>query len=262
MKDTSIILMKDWKPLINALPESDRCYFFDLLFEYEYGVEQVCERPMVFPVWTFVRSQLDKMKEKYDNVCEKNRINGMKGGRPTNQNKPKETEQNRTVILETEKTLNDNDKDNNKDNGNDKDKEKDNNNDIILSEINSQKTEILSLEIEKEKERKKLAPKKERNLSELQYPYLSESFINTWDVLINEPKWRKKTTSALQASLVQLSKYSEQIAIEMMLQSISGNYQGLFEIKKSNNGKSNSEIDSYNADLEKRAKQLADNIGF
>lgn len=122
MKETSVILMKDWKPLINALPESDRCYFFELLFEYEYGVEQVCERPMVYPVWTFVRSQLDKMKEKYDNVCEKNRSNGLKGGRPKKQDEPKETEQNRTVILETEKTLNDNDKDNNKD----KDKENDN----------------------------------------------------------------------------------------------------------------------------------------
>jgi len=125
MKETSVILMKDWKPLINALPESDRCYFFELLLDYEYGVEQVCDRPMVYPVWTFVRSQLDKMKEKYENICEKNRSNGLKGGRPKKQDEPKETEQNRTVILETEKTPNDNDNDN------DNDKENDNNKSLV-----------------------------------------------------------------------------------------------------------------------------------
>ena len=153
---------------------------------------------------------------------------------------------------------NDNDSKNDSDSKSDNDKDNDNN----LSGINPQNTVSLSLEVEEKKERKKLAPKKERNLSELQYPYTSNNFIQVWDELVIQPKWYKKTTSALQASLVQLSKYSEDVAIEMMLQSIAGNYQGLFEIKKFNNGKSNSEIDSYNADLERRAKQLADNIGF
>lgn len=127
MKNTTLVLMKDWKPLINALPESDRCYFFDLLFEYEHGVEQVCDRPMVYPVWTFVRSQLDKMKEKYNETCEVKRNNGLKGGRPRNLDKPKETEKNLMVILETKKSSNDND--NNKDNGNDK--ENDNNKSLV-----------------------------------------------------------------------------------------------------------------------------------
>ena len=153
-----------------------------------------------------------------------------------------------------------NDSDNKSDSKSDNKNDKDNDNN--LSGINPQKIENSSLKGEEKKERKKLAPKKERNLAELQYPYTSNNFIQVWDELVLQPKWYKKTTSALQASLVQLSKYSEDVAIEMMLQSIAGNYQGLFEIKKFNNGKSNSEIDSYNADLERRAKQLADNIGF
>ena len=46
-----------------------------------------------------LRLELSRRADEYDKKCDKNRENGSKGGRPT---KPNETEQNRTVLEETE----------------------------------------------------------------------------------------------------------------------------------------------------------------
>lgn len=88
-----------------------------------------------------------------------------------------------------------------------------------------------------EKENKKITDlnkKRSAKKNELQFPYESENFKRSWAALIAEPKWRKKTHGALQASLVKLSKYSEQDAVDMMQDAIAGNYQGLFPTKKQN----------------------------
>lgn len=76
-----------------------------------------------------------------------------------------------------------------------------------------------------------------KNKIEIIYPFDSEKFKQVWSVLIKEPKWKKKTDTALQACLKQLSKYSEQDAIQMIENSIAGGWQGLFELKTINNGK-------------------------
>lgn len=70
---------------------------------------------------------------------------------------------------------------------------------------------------------------------ELTLPYFSESFVNSWRSLLTQKKWKKKSHLALQASLKKLSLYPEYIAIEMIENSIANDWQGLFEVKNSNN---------------------------
>lgn len=70
-------------------------------------------------------------------------------------------------------------------------------------------------------------------------PFNSESFVQVWNVLVKEKKWKKKSAGALQASLELLSKHSEEDAIQMMKNTIAGEWQGLFEIKKQINGNHN-----------------------
>lgn len=63
--------------------------------------------------FSFIKKRMDKDNTKYEEKCERNRSNGKKGGRPTNQmviseteenpNKPNGFSENQTVILETEK---------------------------------------------------------------------------------------------------------------------------------------------------------------
>ena len=80
-------------------------------------------------------------------------------------------------------------------------------------------------EVETEKERQVLI-----------FPFTSDSFMQTWNILVNEKKWKKKSFSALQTSLALLSECTEEEAIEMMKNSIAGEWQGLFKLKKNING--------------------------
>lgn len=89
----SVIFLKDWKPLIKALPESQQIIFWDLFMMYECGINSECNDPIVLPTWTFIKSQLDKFDENYQTkIVERNKENGKKGGRP--KGKPKETQHN------------------------------------------------------------------------------------------------------------------------------------------------------------------------
>lgn len=85
-----------------------------------------------------------------------------------------------------------------------------------------------------------ISEKKEKK--NLIYPFDSPEFMNIWNMLIQEPKWRKKSHRALQASLKFLSNYSQSDAIEIMESSIRNGYQGLFELNKKQNGTKNNSI--------------------
>lgn len=76
----------------------------------------------------------------------------------------------------------------------------------------------------------------EKKVFELTLPFNSPEFLEKWNLLKSEPKWRKKTINALQLSLNKLAKYPEDVAIQMMDDAISGAYQGLFEPKNYTNG--------------------------
>lgn len=75
---------------------------------------------------------------------------------------------------------------------------------------------------EKEKIRKK-----EKEVCELALPYCSAEFVSTWMDLRKQPKWKKKTQSALQMSLNKLGKYPEEFAILLMENAIAGGWQGV-----------------------------------
>lgn len=85
---------------------------------------------------------------------------------------------------------------------------------------------------------------------QLFFPFESEIFLKVWNLLLTQPKWKKKSHTALQASLKKLSEHDEQTAIKMMENTIAGEWQGLFEIKQQNNKQGNSQpskIDQYRA---------------
>src|SRR5690606_20218069 len=61
--------------------------------------------------------------------------------------------------------------------------------------------------------------------SNLVLPFKNLEFIEIWNVLIKEPKWKNKSINALNQTLEKLSKESEQDAIQMMKNTIAGNWQ-------------------------------------
>lgn len=83
-------------------------------------------------------------------------------------------------------------------------------------------------EDKEEKKRKKerdtkVSPKKES----LNFPFSSEKFMSAWGMLVQQPKWVKKTVNAYQLSLNKLGKYPEEFAIELINTAIERNYQGV-----------------------------------
>lgn len=97
---------------------------------------------------------------------------------------------------------------------------------------------------------------------ELIFPFTSEKFMETWGVLIKEKKWKGKSINALQASLKLLSEHSEQDAIEMMLKSIAGGYQGVFPLdKKQQNGKTINQTEQATRDALRILQERKDDRG-
>lgn len=83
--------------------------------------------------------------------------------------------------------------------------------------------------LEKELKRNKKSISKSKQIEGLDLPFASKSFADTWAILIQQPKWRKKSVSALQMSLKKLAAHTEAEAIEMMQNSIANDWQGVFE---------------------------------
>lgn len=67
--------------------------------------------------------------------------------------------------------------------------------------------------------------------NELLLPFNSEVFKKTWESLLTQKKWKNKSRLALQASLKKLSGFTEAEALQMIENTIAGEWQGLFELK-------------------------------
>ena len=72
-------------------------------------------------------------------------------------------------------------------------------------------------------------------------PFDSENFKNIWESLLTQKKWNSKSVLALQASLKKLSEVSENEAIQMILNAIAGEWQGLHPLNANEKPK-NSEM--------------------
>lgn len=102
------------------------------------------------------------------------------------------------------------------------------------SETKAEKSQIeLELELKENKIKSNTPP--------LIFPFQSDNFKSMWNRFIEFRKSIKKPLKEIsqQAQLLKLSKFSEQVATEMILQSIANGWQGIFELKTSNNNNNN-----------------------
>ena len=70
-------------------------------------------------------------------------------------------------------------------------------------------------------------------------PNRTDALNNAWEILVNEPKWKKKTTAALSATLKKLEKFNEQDALQMVENAIAGGWQGVHPIDKNTKNEDN-----------------------
>lgn len=104
----SMIFYASWKEAIKGLPDGVRLEVYEAAVDFAMTgnvPELSAMAAMVFP---FIRQDIERDMENYDRLCNRNRANGMKGGRPRkNPENPVgilETQQNPEKTTETQET--------------------------------------------------------------------------------------------------------------------------------------------------------------
>lgn len=103
----SFIMYLDYEEQFNMLSDAELGVLIRAIIEYEKTKEIPNLDGIVKMAFSFIKGQLDRDREKYDEKCRKNRENGLKGGRPKKEFEEKpavnsETENNQMVNSETE----------------------------------------------------------------------------------------------------------------------------------------------------------------
>lgn len=88
-QNKSFILYQEYQKNISILTQNQKGDLLDAIFSYNEGMEIELD-PIVKMAFSFIKSDLDRNKTKYQNIIERNKINGASGGRPKNPEKPKE----------------------------------------------------------------------------------------------------------------------------------------------------------------------------
>jgi len=154
----SFILHLDTLNILNEMTNEQAGTLFKAIYEYQKGSEPILDFAMKMAFMPF-KNQFARDAEKYLRVCERNKNNGLKGGRPKNeldtitQNNPK----NPVGYLETQNNPKEPKK---PDSDSDSDSDSENNNINIEKNIfeNSEKPETTKKEKPKKPKKEKPAP--------------------------------------------------------------------------------------------------------
>ena len=84
----SFVLFNDLSIPVESLPDEEAGKLFKAIFEYQNGGVKQELSSSAEMAFIFIKQQLDRNQEKYETICQRNRINGMKGGRPEKPKKP------------------------------------------------------------------------------------------------------------------------------------------------------------------------------
>ena len=110
MKRDTYIVFGEWEDDLEDLNDEEIAALTRAFFKYvRSGEKPTFKDRMVRSCWRKIQQAEDRANAAYDEKCERNRLNGQKGGAPVgNRNatkQPKTTENNRTVEKTTETTL-------------------------------------------------------------------------------------------------------------------------------------------------------------
>lgn len=86
------------------------------------------------------------------------------------------------------------------------------------------------------KKRKEKKIVEEKRKEDIILPFASKEFLESWELLLSQKKWKGKSIDALEASVKKLKVWPEKVAIKMITDAIAGEWQGIFEPKQNLNG--------------------------
>ena len=122
MGKDSFIFYRDWLDGLKGLDVTTRLELLEAIINYGLDGKEMELSAMAKAVFGFIKPQLDRNADKYEQMCERNRANGRKGGRPKKTEETQSNPENPVGFLETQqnpknplKPDNDNDNDNDND---------------------------------------------------------------------------------------------------------------------------------------------------
>jgi len=137
-QNKSFILYQEYQKNISILTQNQKGDLLDAIFSYNEGIEIELD-PIVKMAFSFIKSDLDRNKAKYQNIIERNKINGASGGRPKNPEKPKEPSGLFGNPEKPKETLNGNDNVNKDDNKNEYDNLNNNSKGVEIDTVKTKK---------------------------------------------------------------------------------------------------------------------------
>lgn len=85
-------MYSEWLPLIDSMTNEQAGILLKTIYAYQSNTDYEITDALLLGVFNMIKAKFDADRKLYDEKCEKNRVNGAKGGRPKKQEKPKETE--------------------------------------------------------------------------------------------------------------------------------------------------------------------------
>ena len=92
MEKNSFLMYLDYEEHFNILSDEEVGQLMRAIMQYEKTREVPNLNGMLKMAFSFIKTQLDKDREKYEKICNKNKANGAKGGRPKKPKEKNETE--------------------------------------------------------------------------------------------------------------------------------------------------------------------------
>jgi len=111
----NLILHRAQLDPLNDLNFEQKGKIFDAIIQYQFEGKEPDLSDVLQMAFRFIKNQLDIDNQKYEDICKRNRNNGIKGGRPQKQKKPSGISGNPKNPDEPKKPDNDNDNDNDND---------------------------------------------------------------------------------------------------------------------------------------------------
>ncbi len=111
MRDSLLIHKVQIEPLKN-LSFEEKGRIFSAIIEYQFEQKEPDLSPVLLMAFNYIKNQIDIDNRKYSAICERNRENGIKGGRPFKNEKPSGLFGNPKNPDKPKKADNDNDNDN------------------------------------------------------------------------------------------------------------------------------------------------------
>ena len=116
MAKNSFVIYHNYRDTLEDLTNEQVGELFRAIFDYEIDKKEPNFNGELKIAFRFIKKDLDLNSDKYESICERNRMNGLKGGRPKNPKNPNGFSKTQENPEKPKKADNDNEYDNDYDN--------------------------------------------------------------------------------------------------------------------------------------------------